>query len=161
MSLYMKLPNIPGSAIAVGFKNWINIKSMSFGYTRYVDVGFDQKQFYEFGLPNFDDVVICRDIDRNSPTIMSDGWKTTTYPEVLLIRPLQGVNRPPFIRYKLKQAVVTGYQLSHYEDERPYETFNLQYQGIETSYIEQSDKKEATTEIIGAYFDMAPERCQP
>lgn len=138
---YIKLGDIKGEATDDGHKEWINLLSVSQSITRPMSSGISGST-RQRGSTTFGDVVVVKELDKSSTKLQESIAMGQVIPfvELELASPAgaAGSSSEPYLRYELTNVQITNYRLSGAVsgDERPTESFSLNFEEIKVTYDE-------------------------
>jgi type VI secretion system secreted protein Hcp len=152
MAGVMSMKDIQGQATLDGHKDWILIESYSMPMYRKIEVGARDNQRFQ-GDTVAGDIVVVRTIDKSSPKIaqgMADG---TCYAEVVLHFTTQANNKQEvYLEIKLKNVLITSYNVHVPAEQRGSEEITFNYTGIEwTLFTLDSNDAKGKGKVVAKY----------
>lgn len=141
MGMYLFLDGIPGESTDGDHKDWIDLLSMSVGVHRPVGgahAGVTRAQ----GTADFDPIHVSKSVDKSSAKLFEAVAKGTSIKAVKIEATTSygGDKRVVYLKYELKDAIVTSYQLSGGGDSPPNESFSINFSEVKKTYT-QHDKQ--------------------
>jgi type VI secretion system secreted protein Hcp len=137
MAGYAKIGDIEGESTEGGHDKWINIESINAPISRsIVDGAKDQERAR--GTTTLSDIVLSRPLDKSSVKLAEACAKGIFFPEVEIHLSTQVKEKEePYLKYKLKDVIVTSYNFSGYAtgSPSPTETITLNFTEIEWTYV--------------------------
>lgn len=140
---FIKFEGIDGESKDDAHKEWIEILSVSNAALNEVPASACSRP----SNPDQTVIVIEKTIDKSSPKLtqaLCGG--TNFYPEVEIhVHPNAGARRAPYYRYKLKNVIVSSYNISGRAEGTkkpiPIEELTLNYEEIKVSYVPEGHGK--------------------
>lgn len=151
---FMKLGDIKGEATDNEHKDWIIIESMSSAITRTVDDKAKDTQRSR-GDTTLGDVVVVRELDKSSTKLAESTANGFFHEEVEVhfTRSIDDGREQTYLKYKLKDVIITSYSFhgNAAGDPLPTEEVTLGYAEVEWTYITIDPETGQTEEIVGKY----------
>jgi type VI secretion system secreted protein Hcp len=137
MAMYIQIDGIPGESTDSDHKDWIDLTSTSLSVHRPVPgahAGVTRAQ----GAADFDPISISKSVDKSSVKLMEAVAKGTSFKVVKidLTTSYGGDKRVPYMKYELKDALVTSYSLSGGGEGAPSEHFMINFSEIKGTYTQ-------------------------
>ena len=156
MAGFAKIGDIEGQSTDQGHDKWINIDSISTPIQRSVPPGAKDQERTR-GTTTLHDITLSRPLDKSSVKLAEACAKGTFFPEVEIHLSTQVKNKEePYLKYKLKNVIVTSYSFSGnaFGEVQPTETLTLNFTEIEWTYVtidpNTGDKKGS----VAAKYDL-------
>jgi len=151
---FMKLGDIKGEATDSKHQDWIIIESMSSAISRSTsDDAKDTKR--SRGDTTLGDVVVTRELDKSSTKLQESCANGSFFDEVEIVftRTNEDGTEQPYLKYKLKDVIVTSYSFhgNAAGEPLPTEEMTLGYTEVEWTYIAVDPKSGEAEEIVGKY----------
>ena len=144
---YIKFDGVDGEATDSDHKDWINLLSFqqSMAQPESSATGATRRR----GDVIMEDIMISKELDKASPKIAESVATGKVYPlvEFELLADYGG-SRATYLKYELKNVMVTSYSISGSANEVPMEQISLNYEEIKVTYTENdsSGKPKGTVE---------------
>jgi type VI secretion system secreted protein Hcp len=141
MALFIKFDGIDGECNDKDHKNWSDLLSFSWGL-RKAGAG-STGQTRRRGVVTVEDVVVTKEVDKTSPKLAEAICSGKVFPKVELHDTASyGETRATFLKYELKNVLVTSHNLSAAGggDAVPTETVSLNFEEVKQTYIEYDAK---------------------
>lgn len=141
MALFIKFDGIDGEAQDKDHKNWSDILSLSWGLHRAGAGATGQTR--RRGVVTVEDVVCTKEYDKSSPKLAEAVCGGKVFPKVEIHdTSTYGEARATFLKYELKNVMVTSYQTSAAGagDAVPTESMSLNFEEVKQTYIEYDSK---------------------
>lgn len=163
---YIKIGDIKGEATDNEHKDWIIIESMSQAVRKPVQLDTSTGQRTR-GDTVLGDVVCVKELDKSSPKIAEAVCNGAHFPEVTieLCKSVPsndgtgGTKQVPYLTYKLKDVIVTSYNISGGTadgDPLPTEEIALGYTEVEWTYIVLDPAGNPTETVQGVWSVATP-----
>ena len=153
---FMKLGDIKGEATDKEHKDWIIIESMSSPIFRTIPDGAKDAQRSR-GDTTLGDVVVIKELDKSSTKLQETCANGTFNPEAEIhftrASPLGDGQQQTYLKYKLKDVIVTSYSFHGNADEPlPTDELTLGYTEVEWTYITYDPRTgEKSGEFVGKF----------
>ena len=132
---FLKIGDIKGEATDADHKGWIIIESFSFGAERVPDPTSGK-----LGQPKPRPIAVSKELDISSPKLLET--LVTGTPTVTATVEFTRANSEKvpivYLRYELKNVLITSFDTSAESTEVPTEEFSLNFEEIKVTYIPQS-----------------------
>jgi type VI secretion system secreted protein Hcp len=155
MAIYMQLPNISGNVTTDGFKDWIQVDSLSFkaGVTTFQHVGKSTDR--QAGLPFLSEVELTKPIDKSSPHLLSNLFKTTAFSKVVLAVCKGGDSNKAYLTYTLSDVIVSRVeqQVNGHSEQTGTDYVSLSFRKIEEKFTPY-DKQGQSLSPISMGYDL-------
>lgn len=141
MALFIKFDGIDGEAKDKDHKGWSDILSLSWGLHRAGSGATGQTR--RRGVVTVEDVVCTKEYDKSSPKLAEAVCTGKVFPKVEIHdTSTYGEARATFLKYELKNVMVTSYQTSAAGagDAVPTESMSLNFEEVKQTYIEYDSK---------------------
>ena len=131
---YIKIGDIKGESTDAEHREWSELLSMNFSIVRDLEAGSGRV------TPPVAVTFDCaKEIDKSSPLLVEAMTKGTTIPTLIIhfTRPT-GEGDETYLKYELKNVLISSYSMngSAAGDQRPMESFSLNYEEIKVTYTE-------------------------
>jgi len=140
MAAYIKFDGIDGESKAKGNEKWSDLESVSQAIHKSGSgaTGAARRR----GTVLHDDIQCSKLMDKSSPKIAEAVSLGKIFPkvEIHLKTSTTGSGREPFYKYELKNVMVTSYQVSGGSQDKPHESFSLNFEEIKVVYTEMDEK---------------------
>jgi type VI secretion system secreted protein Hcp len=137
MAGFAKIQGIDGESTDKNHDGWINIESISNPISRSIpDGAVDQERAR--GSTTLGDMVLSRPLDKSSVKLAAACAQGNFYDEVEIHLTTQiKKEEKPFLKYKLKNAIITSYNISGGAsgNPQPSEMITLNFTKIEWEYV--------------------------
>jgi type VI secretion system secreted protein Hcp len=135
--MYIHIDGIPGESTDADHKDWIDLLSTSLAIHRHVaggHAGVTRGQ----GAADFEPISISKSVDKSSVKLMEAIAKGTSFKVVKIdfTTSYGGDKRLPYLKFELKDALVTSYSVSGGGDGAPGEHFSINFSEIKTTYTQ-------------------------
>jgi type VI secretion system secreted protein Hcp len=141
MALFIKFDGIDGECNDKDHKNWSDLLSFSWGLRKAGAGATGQTR--RRGVVTVEDVVVNKEVDKSSPKLAEAVCSGKVFPKVELHDTASyGETRATFLKYELKNVLVTSHNLSAAGggDAVPTETVSLNFEEVKQTYIEYDAK---------------------
>ena len=140
MAAYIKFDGIDGESKAKGNEKWSDLESVSQAIHKSGSgaTGAARRR----GTVLHDDIQCSKLMDKSSPKIaeaVSLG-KVFSKVQICMKTSTTASGREPFYQYELKNVMVTSYQVSGGSQDKPHESFSLNFEEIKVVYTEMDEK---------------------
>ena len=140
MSAYIKFEGIDGESKAKGHEKWIILESFSQAIHKIGSgaTGAARRR----GTVIHDDLQCTKLLDKSSPKIAEAVSLGKVFPKVEIHVKTSAVNtgRETYYKYELKDVMVTSYSVSGGSQDKPHESFSLNFEEIKVTYTEMDEK---------------------
>ncbi len=133
---YIKFEGIPGEAKDSRHKDWIDILSFSYGIS---PLGGATGATRHRASATLGDIVVVKELDKSSPKLQEAAVTGQVIPTLELdVTNPRAPQSEPYLQWVLKDVIISSYRINGATsgDERPTETFALNYEEIRMVYIE-------------------------
>jgi type VI secretion system secreted protein Hcp len=141
MAIYMKYssPDIKGGVKTTGFEDQTEILSFSYGIARQVGSAVGGGTNREKSVPSVTDISLVKMEDEASGMLMQEAYSGKGKATVIIsfVRTDAGGGEA-YLQYTLSNVMLTSWSAGGSSDDRPQETFSLNFTKIETKYITQN-----------------------
>ena len=147
---FMKLGDIKGEVIVAGFADSIAVDSIAHSVSRPAPQPGSPTGSTKTSVAEFR---VTKDYDRSSPKIFEAACTGRVLPSMeLQLTKVVGDRRATFLKYELKNVLVTSYSVSGsgQDGARPTETFSLNFEEIKVTYTTQ-DARGGAEDITATY----------
>jgi len=150
MALFIKFDGIDGECNDKDHKNWSDLLSLSWGLHKAGAGATGQTR--RRGVVTVEDVVITKEMDKSSPKLSEAVCSGKVFPKVEFHDTASyGETRATFLKYELKNVLVTSHNLSAAGggDAVPTETVSLNFEEVKQTYTEfdATGKKKGNVEM--------------
>ena len=140
MAAYIKFDGIDGESKGKGYEKWSDLDSFSQAIhkTGSGATGAARRR----GTIILEDLQCSKLMDKSSPKIAEAVCLGKVFPKVEIRLATSSVNtgRENYYKYELKNVMVTSYQVAGGSQDKPQETFSLNFEEIKTTYTEMDEK---------------------
>jgi len=147
MAAYMKFDGIDGECVAKGHEKWCELGTFSqhLFKTGAGKTGVARQE----GTIQLEDVQCSKLLDKSSPKIIEAVCLGKIFPKVEIHVLTTGVNsgREPYLKYELKNVMVTSHTISGHDQDRPGENYSLNFEEYKLIYTEMSEKGEKKGDV--------------
>lgn len=145
MAIFLKYGVINGETTAEGFKDWIEVSSLSWGVGRGISSGVGGGSKREASAPSISEITLSKTFCAASPLLLKDaiGGKGCEA-QIHLTRTDNSGKHVAYQKYILTDALLSGYSVSSGGD-RPAESFSINFNKIDSEYLKIDDKFAAKT----------------
>lgn len=134
---YIKFDGIDGEVSSRGHDGWIDIISVSHSISRGAESSATARSS---GIASFSDIVITKELDKSSPKLAEAVSSGRMIPMVAFeLTSASGT----YLKYELKNVMVTSYSMSGNADDRPMEEISLNFEEIKVTYTEYGQEGKA------------------
>jgi len=135
MAWYIKFQGVDGESAHTDHKKWCDLDSVSTGIHKVGGGATGASR--RAGAAEFDDITCSKEWDKASPKIQENMAGGKVYDKVELhCTATYGNAQPTYLKYELKNAQVTSYNVSCSGEGRPSESFSLNFEAISVTYDE-------------------------
>jgi type VI secretion system secreted protein Hcp len=138
MGCYIKFDGVDGESLDKGHKGWSDLMSCSQVIHRSGGgmTGVQRRK----GNAQLEDIQCSKVMDKASNVIAESICKGKVYPKVSIAFCTDGTDagREPYFTYELKNVMVTSYSVSGSTNDRPHESFSLNFEEIKVKYTSAS-----------------------
>jgi type VI secretion system secreted protein Hcp len=127
---YIKFDGVDGEATDSKHKEWIDVLSFQQAITRADSSSSARAR----ASAVFHDIVITKELDKSSPKIAEAIAMGMVYPSVEF--EITDSSRAAYLKYELKNVMVTSYSISGSANDVPVEEISLNYEEIKVTYTE-------------------------
>lgn len=129
---YIKIGDIKGESTDTDHKDWINLLSVS------SSINTPETSGRARGQAQFGDIVLTKEVDKSTPKLQEAIAQGKHFPEAEfeLVRTSSDAGRQTYLKYELKNVLITSYELQSEPDEVPTESLSLNYEEIKVTYTE-------------------------
>ena len=147
MAAYIKFDGIDGESKAKGHEKWTDLESFSqvihkagAGAT-----GAARRR----GTILHEDLQCSKLLDKSGPKIAEAVCLGKVFPKVEIHCKSSAVNsgRETFYKYELKNVMVCSYSVSGGSQDKPHESFSLNFEEIKVTYTEMNEKGEKKGDV--------------
>jgi type VI secretion system secreted protein Hcp len=141
MALFIKFDGVDGEAQDKDHKGWSDILSFSWGLHKAGAGATGQTR--RRGVATVEDVVCTKEYDKASPKLSESVCSGKVFPKVEIHNTATyGENRATFLKYELKNVLVTSHNVSAAGggDAVPTETMSLNFEEVKQTYVEYDAK---------------------
>ena len=145
MAIFLKYGDLKGEVTATTHKEWIELHSFQFGVGRGISAGVGGGSKREASAPSVSEVTVTKTFDAASPLLLKEalGGKAAVVKIDMTQTDNKGANIA-YQKYILSDCLVSGYSVSSGGD-RPMESLSLNFNKIDSEYINIDDKFAAKT----------------
>lgn len=130
---YIKFDGVDGEATDSEHKDWINLLSFQQSMSQEgAATGATRRR----GDVIMEDIMITKELDKSSPKIQESMVMGKVYPTVDFVLTTDSGSRATYLKYELKNVMVTSYSISGSANEVPMEEISLNYEEIKVTYTE-------------------------
>ncbi|MDP3900470.1 MAG: type VI secretion system tube protein Hcp [bacterium] len=146
--MYLKLGDIKGESTDDGHKDWINLLSVSHGISRPDSSASGAAR--RRGGAQFSDIYLAKELDKSTPKLQEAVASGKVFPSLELeLTKRCGEDKVVYLRYELKNVMVTSYSFAGSDGSVPTEQISLNFEEIKVVYTEygQDGKKKGNVEF--------------
>lgn len=140
MSAYIKFDGVDGESIAKGQEKWSDLMSFSQSIhkTGTGTTGVARRR----GTPILEDLSCVKVVDKSSPKIAESvcNGKVFAKVEIHVKTSTTDSSRETYYKYELKDVMVTSYSVSGGDQDKPIESYSLNFSEIKVTYTEMDAK---------------------
>lgn len=157
MSLFMQIAGIKGESSDSNHKNWMDVENLSWGIDRQITSSTSTMNDRESSNAVISDLSITRRMDSSTPPIFIEACcgkgKDIT---IHMTKTGSGTGADVYMEYKLKNALISEYQVSGNakETDRPTESLTISFIDVEVKYTPYDEDGNALA-AIAVGFDTA------
>ena len=141
MAIFIKFDGVDGEAQDKDHKGWSDVLSFSWGLHKAGAGATGQTR--RRGVATVEDVVCTKEYDKSSPKLSESVCSGKVFPKVEIHNTATyGENRATFLKYELKNVLVTSHNVSAAGggDAVPTETMSLNFEEVKQTYVEYDAK---------------------
>ena len=157
MAIYMQLKlgkEIKGDVTAEGYKDWIELDSMSFGCSRDVSMEVGAMKNREFGMPYIQSIAASKQLDASSPMLVQKALASAEAGTAVIALVRTGDGPPDKIgEFKLEGVIISDYSFAGSMGGRPTESMSISFNKIEVNF-EGADKDNKNGTNIKVAYDL-------
>lgn len=133
--IYLKYGDIKGNVTESGHKDWIELDSFQFGAGRGISSARGSGSNREANEPSLSEITVSKAWDPKSSALLLQEAVSGTLDHTaqLHFTTTGGNKQETFLEIKLEQCGISGYSITGGRDDRPSETFSLNYAKIEVT----------------------------
>jgi type VI secretion system secreted protein Hcp len=139
---FLKYGKIKGSVTAAGYKEWIEIESVSFGIGRGISTTTGADTNREAGTPSVSEIVVSKKLDAASSYLMQDALHGEGVVAKIHLVHSDKDKIQPYNEFELENCLLSGWSYS-YAGERPSETVSINFTKITFTQHELNEKNES------------------
>ena len=150
---FIKFDRIDGEATDSNHDKWIDVLAIDWGIIRDVDPASGQLRSAK---PK--PVTCIKELDKSSPKLMEalvTGQPIATVIVELTIPTMQG--QQPYLKYELKNVLITSYSTSGDAGDVPTEDFSLNFEEIKVTYTQRDEAGRQVGDPVVTTWDTTPE----
>ena len=148
MAAYIKFDGIDGESKGKGHEKWSDLESFSQMIHKSGSgaTGAARRR----GTVILEDLQCSKLMDKSSPKIAEAVCLGKVFPKVEIHVTTTAVNtgRENFYKYELKNVMVTSYQVAGGSQDKPQESFSLNFEEIKTTYTEMDEKGAKKGDVV-------------
>lgn len=153
MSIYVKYGKLKGDATDADHKEWLTVSSLQWGVGRAIMTPTGAAANREASQPSVSEVTITKTMDQSSTGFFTEAVTGVKGTEVEIDLVSTGNPGRVYAKYKLYDALVSGYSMSTGGD-RPSESISINFSKIEFKYIPSKTENEQGSPVSVSY-DLA------
>ena len=140
MAAYIKFDGVDGESKAKGNEKWSDL--MSFSQAIHKSGAGATGAARRRGTVLLDDIHCTKLLDKSSPKIAEAVCLGKVFPKVEIQVKVSTTNsgRETYYKYELKNVLVSSYNVSGGDQDKPVETFSLNFEEIKVTYTEMDEK---------------------
>lgn len=140
MAAYIKFDGVDGESLAKGHEKWSDL--FSFSQTVHKSGAGQTGAARRRGTVLLDDIRCSKLLDKSSPKIAEAVCLGKVFPKVEIQVKTSTTNsgRETYYKYELKDVMVTSYEVSGGDQDKPMENFSLNFEEIKVTYTEMDEK---------------------
>ena len=128
---FLKVDNIIGESMVKDYVGWSEINEVTFGMG--IPKGGATGQSRRRGTVKVGDIMVTKHIDKASPLLAEALTKGRVFPSATIVFETGG---SPYVKYQLKNVMVTSYSFSGSNEDTPEETYSFNFEEIKVIYTE-------------------------
>jgi type VI secretion system secreted protein Hcp len=136
MAAYIKFDGVDGESLAKGHEKWSDLLSFSQVVHKIGSgaTGAARRR----GTPVMEDLQCTKLLDKSSPKLAEAVCNGKVFPkvEIHLKTASTDSSRETYYKYELKDVMVTAYNVSGGSQDKPMESFSLNFEEIKVTYTE-------------------------
>src|SRR5690554_4282993 len=137
MAIYMNYNDlkIKGNVTADGYKDWINVASLTFGIGRMISMEAGATANREASRPSISEVTIAKSMDAASAGLFKESLTGDEGTKVVIDLVQTGAKKlQKFASYELENCLVSSYSVSASDGSAPMESIALSFAKITMTY---------------------------
>ena len=136
MAAYIKFDGIDGEFQDKDHKNWSVVSNFSQNLHR--SLGGRTGNSRRGGDVQFEDVEVGKELDKSSPKLAEATAKGQVFPKVEIHQTASYTNagRVSYLKYELKNVLITSYTVNGRAENRPEESLSLNFEEVKVTYVE-------------------------
>lgn len=140
MAAYIKFDGVDGESKDKGHKNWSDLQSAS--QTIHKPGSGATGSARRRGSVMMEDLQCMKSLDKSSPKIAEAVCNGKVFPKVEIHFTVSTTDsgREPYLKYELKNVMVTSFSTSGHGQDKPSENFSLNFEEIKVIYVEMDEK---------------------
>jgi type VI secretion system secreted protein Hcp len=154
MAIYMKVPGAEGSVTASGYEKWIELDSMNFGVHRTVSMDTGNMANRAAGLPSFSEISVSKATDNSTYGLLTEAVLGKEGKEIELAVVEPGDAPIEYVKYTLKDAIISAYDMSAGPDGMPMESVTISYSWVEIAFTAHDQANKPGT-VGRVSYDLA------
>ncbi len=146
MSIYMKFGSLKGSATAEGYKEHIELYSISWGDSRNIGTSTGSSGGRNPSTPAFQDFSISKALDLASNDMFLQSVSMAATDSVVISHVRTDEAGPQlYLEYTLYDVLISSYSVGASSQDRPIENLTLNFSKIQIKYVPEDEKGKAGT----------------
>jgi type VI secretion system secreted protein Hcp len=148
MALFIKFDGVDGECNDKDHKGWTDLLSMSWGLHKAGAGATGQTR--RRGVATVEDVNVSKEFDKSSPKLAEAVLSGKVFPKVEIHNTATyGDARATFLKYELKNALVTSFNTSAAGggDAVPLDNFSINFEEVKQTYAEYDNKGSKKGEV--------------
>ena len=131
MAIYLLYEGIKGNVTAEGYKDHIDVQSMTFGVGRGISMDPGNLANREATRPSISEITITKLMYNSTTSLFKESVTGSAGKKVMLKFVRTGADKVnEFMNYELEDCLVSGYNVSGNGDSQPIETITLSFAKI-------------------------------
>jgi len=144
MSIYLEYEGIKGNVTAEGYKDHIDIQSMTFGVGRGISMDPGNLANREATRPSISEITVTKLMDNSTTSLFKESVTGSAGKKVKLKFVRTGADKVnEFMNYELEDCLVSGYNVSGNGDSQPIETITLSFSKILINHTDNDHTNKA------------------
>jgi len=155
MAIYLLYEGIKGNVTAEGYKDHIDVQSMTFGVGRGISMDPGNLANREATRPSISEITITKLMDNSTTSLFKESVTGSAGKKVMLKFVRTGADKVnEFMNYELEDCLVSGYNVSGNGDSQPIETVTLSFSKILINHTDNDNtNKSGSPARVG--YDLA------
>ena len=144
MAIYLNVKGFSGSVTEKGHEQWIECHDMNWSVSRNIDSKVGAGKERESSAPTVSEVMVSRNMDQCSPELALEACVGKSKPVIIHFVQTGESELEVFMEYKLENALISSYSISHHGDGTPVESVSFNFTKVEMSYTPYGSDHKST-----------------